>query len=147
MVVSMNASHTEGRIVFVADGEANRYAMLTEDGKWWLALLMNGEQVAERQLANLRRMAACWNACSGISTEDIEAHNRPADLSWVPGIAAAVAQRDAMLAAFNELAAWGDGDVGHHMDEPHAASVARRILAKYGSVVHIAPDDTEGGGL
>lgn len=46
--------------------------MLTEDGRWWLAVLANGEQISERQQANFRRLAACWNACVGISTEDLE---------------------------------------------------------------------------
>lgn len=45
----------------------------------------------------------------------------------------------------NLLAAWNDGMVGTHMDEPHAASVARRLLAKYGRSFHLPSDDTEGG--
>ena len=32
------------------------------------------------------------------------------------------------LEAFNDLAAWNDGEVGSHMDEPYAAEVARRII-------------------
>ena len=69
----MSTKHTPGRITFRDDGAANTYHLLTEDGRWWLAFLMNGEQVTERQRENLRRMAACWNACDGISTEALEA--------------------------------------------------------------------------
>ena len=32
------------------------------------------------------------------------------------------------LEAFNDLAAWNDGEVGSHMDEPYAAEVARRTI-------------------
>ena len=63
---------TKGRITFREDGDANQYAMLTEDGRWWLALLANGEMTTERQRANFRRLAACWNACDGIPTEKLE---------------------------------------------------------------------------
>jgi hypothetical protein len=31
------------------------------------------EQVNSESLANARRLAACWNACIGISTEELEA--------------------------------------------------------------------------
>ena len=67
------STHTKGRIEFRPNGESNSYAMLDEDGNWWLSVLMNGEQVTERQLQNLRRLAACWNACDGIPTARIEA--------------------------------------------------------------------------
>lgn len=32
-----NEAITMGRITFHEDWAANQYAMLTEDGKWWLA--------------------------------------------------------------------------------------------------------------
>jgi hypothetical protein len=32
------------------------------------------------------------------------------------------------LEALNDLAAWNDGEVGGHMDEPYAAEVARRTI-------------------
>ena len=69
----MTTAHTQGRITFLEDGDANHYSMLTEGGRWWLSLLMNGEQPTARQIANLRRLAACWNACEGIPTETLEA--------------------------------------------------------------------------
>ena len=33
------------------------------------------------------------------------------------------------LEAFNKLAAWNDGEVGSHMDEPYSAEVAREAIA------------------
>lgn len=73
----MSALHTQGRVTFKEDGDANHYSMLTEDGRWWLAVLANGEQTSERQIANFRRLAACWNACEGISTEYLETTGLP----------------------------------------------------------------------
>ena len=32
------------------------------------------------------------------------------------------------LEAFNKLAAWNDGEVGSHMDEPYSAEVAREVI-------------------
>ena len=68
----MSTEHTTGRITFQEDGDANHFSMLTDDGRWWLALLANGEMTTERQHANFRRLAACWNACDGIPTEKLE---------------------------------------------------------------------------
>lgn len=68
----MNEAHTNGRITFKADGDANHYSMLTSDGRWWLALLANGEQCTPTQIANMRRLAACWNACETIPTFMLE---------------------------------------------------------------------------
>ncbi len=64
--------HTPGRLHFRENGDANSYALLDENGRWWMSLLMNGEQVTERQRANLVRMAAAWNACEGITTENLK---------------------------------------------------------------------------
>jgi len=35
-----------------------------------------------------------------------------------------------LLEALNDLAQWFDGEVGHHMDEPYAAQIARAAIAK-----------------
>lgn len=74
---AVSAAHTQGRITFKEDGDANHYSMLTEDGKWWLAILANGEQTSARQVANFRRLAACWNACEGIDTRHLETYGLP----------------------------------------------------------------------
>lgn len=66
------SGHTEGRLTFRANGDANSYALIGDDGRWWMSVLMNGEQMTERQESNLRRLAACWNACEGIDTGLIE---------------------------------------------------------------------------
>lgn len=68
----MTIEHTTTRLTVRANGEANSYTLLDYQGKWFMSLLMNGEQITARQEANLRRLAACWNACDGISTEALE---------------------------------------------------------------------------
>lgn len=68
-------AHTQGRITFKADGDANHYTLLDEGGRWLMSVLMNGEQLTAKQEANLRRIAVCWNACKGVSTEDLEMDN------------------------------------------------------------------------
>lgn len=100
----MSAAHTQGRITFKEDGDANHYSMLTEDGRWWLAVLANGEQTSERQVANFRRLAACWNACDGIPTEKLE--KAAGDRSPVFALLMETsAQRDALLSALTALVA------------------------------------------
>lgn len=73
----MSEAETQGRINFHEEGEANHYAMLTEDGRWWLALVANGEMTSERQRANFRRLAACWNACLDVDTVTLEQNPAP----------------------------------------------------------------------
>ena len=99
----MSTDHTPGRVTFREDGDANHWSMLTEDGRWLLAILHNGESPSERQVANFRRLAACWNACENASTEDLEALTRPGDVSWACTIDRLVRERDELLAALELL--------------------------------------------
>lgn len=96
----MSTQHTEGRVLFREDGEANRWAMLTEDCRWMLTILANGEQTTPRQVANFRRLAACWNACEGISTEALESKTGIFDAA-----AKLADQRDELLAALERVRA------------------------------------------
>lgn len=83
----MSTTHTPGRILFRENGEDNQHAMLTEDGRLMLALLAPRLSISPGpHSANFRRLAACWNACEGISTEALEtgptmmaAHQREQD--------------------------------------------------------------------
>ena len=68
----MSGQHTPRRLVVKANGDANSYALLDDAGKWWMSVLLNGEQLTATQEDNLRRLAACWNACEGITTEALE---------------------------------------------------------------------------
>lgn len=44
--------HTAGRPPCGENGDANSYVLVDQNGRWWMSLLMNGEQVTERQRAN-----------------------------------------------------------------------------------------------
>lgn len=100
----MTAQHTPGRLAVHEDGEANTYSLIDADGKWLIALRHNGQQVTEKQRANMRRLAASWNACDGISTENLEDNQSVKELAEKYN--AALAQRDELLAALNGLLAY-----------------------------------------
>lgn len=68
----MSAPHTPGPIAIRANGDANSYALIDADGKWLLSVLHNGDAMTARQEANMRRLAAAWNACQGIPTHALE---------------------------------------------------------------------------
>lgn len=74
--------HTPGRMTFREDGDANHYSMMDDTGRWWLAMLHNGEAPSARQVANMRRLAACWNACDMIPTEALEEISANGGFIW-----------------------------------------------------------------
>lgn len=116
----MSAAHTKGRITFKEDGDANHYSMLTEDGKWWLAIHANGEQTSARQAANFRRLAACWNACEGVDTEHLEKYGLPDFAQKISDIGA---ERDATQARLDTLIAAIGNECLEKFIEKHGAPV------------------------
>lgn len=66
------ASATQGTWKFHEQGDANDYAMITQDGRWVIAFRQNGEIMPEVQKSNARRIVACVNACEGIASEYLE---------------------------------------------------------------------------
>ena len=68
----MRDQNTQGRLSIKENGDANSYALLDESGKWLLSVLHNGEKLTSVQRETMRRVAACWNACEGISTDELE---------------------------------------------------------------------------
>lgn len=72
----MTIEHTEGDLQFAeVIHEANQFMIYTGPvAKWLMRIQHNGEQLMEKQRANLRRMVACWNACKCITTESLEAN-------------------------------------------------------------------------
>lgn len=69
--VEVIQDYPAGKMVLREQGEANQYAIMTEDGKWLLGLLHNGEMSLETQRARLQRIVALWNAFDGVPTEQI----------------------------------------------------------------------------
>jgi hypothetical protein len=88
-----------GRIYFRANGEANSYSLIDHNLiKWVMALLVNGEHTTARQGEIMERMAACWNACAGIPTEELEII-ADADETFTTVHNRCIDQRDELLAA------------------------------------------------
>ena len=113
----MSANHTPGQLAFIESPyEANRFTI--KIGKDWLmAVQHNGHQHTPEQRENMRRTVACWNACEGIDTDELE---RIAATGGMLGpredVARIAAQRDALLAALqtfvNKYDAAPDGELG-----------------------------------
>jgi hypothetical protein len=62
-----------GLITYHEQGEANEWCMISSDnGRWLISFRLNGELLTDMQAAIARRLAVCWNACQGISTEALE---------------------------------------------------------------------------
>ena len=68
----MSNSDEKGRLTIKENGDANSYALLDGSGKWLLSVIHNGEELTSSQRETMRRVAACWNACDGMSTEVLE---------------------------------------------------------------------------
>lgn len=70
----MSGQHTQGRI------KAKVTDLVQEDGRLRMASRItccgaggNMQQDVDAAIANARRLAACWNACIGLPTDDLEA--------------------------------------------------------------------------
>ena len=72
--MSAHTIHNPEKLDFrVSQYEANIFTIGTEDGDWLMSVRHSGEQVEARQIANMRRLVACWNACQGVDTDALEA--------------------------------------------------------------------------
>lgn len=112
----MSEPHTPGRVTFREDGDANHWSMLTEDGRWLLSLLHNGQAPSARQVANFRHLAACWNACNDIKTQALEKMPQPFSQLLSQEFQDVVAQRDELLEALEDLL--------HNSNPPHSGEAA-----------------------
>lgn len=97
------SGNTQGRVTVHENGDANSYALRSADNRWLVALLHNGEAGLGQQRENMRRLAACWNACEGMSTEDVEACPGGGLLHLAEFANGVVLQRDALLASTQVL--------------------------------------------
>lgn len=95
-----------GHLTVHEDGDACCYTLHSADGRWFVALRHNGESMLDKQRVNMRRLAACWNACDGIETEELE---HIADTGGMLGprqdVARIAEQRDQLLVDLIEAAA------------------------------------------
>lgn len=102
----MGAQHTEGRLVVSPyDGFGPLTTIRAGDPKTGTRIASTFEatspQHIERNEANARRLAACWNACERVPTDMLEtiAGLMPATVPYHQ----LHAQRDALLAALHRL--------------------------------------------
>ena len=117
----MNTQHTPGRLKV-------QHPHAGERG-WEIALEPGLEQVCQDVTeANARRLVACWNACEGISTDELETTGGAA-VGWTrtaSKLMHATKQRDQLLAALKAIIA-----DGLHCDVvPHLHKKARAAIAK-----------------
>lgn len=101
--------HTPEPWKWHAQGEANEYCMLTHDGRWVISFRQNGELTDERQKANARRIAACVNACKGVTNEQLEM-DAVAFVKVFNERNTLKRQRDKLLAVLNLIEVDKDGD-------------------------------------
>lgn len=120
-----------GRIYFRENGEANSYSLIDHDAiKWVMALLVNGEHTASRQTKILERMAACWNACQGIETEELEII-ADADETFSTVRDRLIAQRDELLVTLQRRSGVIrilEQDVHAHQQRANNAIGTRKVL-------------------
>lgn len=126
------SSQMPKHIYFRANGDANSYALIDADAiKWLMNVLVSGEHATARQAEILERMAACWNACEGIATSDLErCRDKPADLTLIAPHA--IRQRDELIEALKlcktELHFWMR-DHGQDIATQQAISKAMAAIA------------------
>lgn len=134
--MSEHTIHTPGRIRYYENGEANSYALLEVDAddRWLLTMLHNGTDATERQIANIRRLVACWNACEGIKTGILESVTQVGD-TLLKRFAERdkielelTTQRDELLEALKALVDYLDERTGDTENRP--LENARAAIAK-----------------
>ena len=72
---------TPGVVYFEKRGELSTGYIVTDDKGRWVAFVLgeDGISIPEAE-ANAKRMAACWNACEGISTKALQ-NVQPGDIA------------------------------------------------------------------
>jgi len=69
----MSAAHTPDRVVAV-DGAYVAEVRSAKDGRVVARISSRGTlHISQEERDDARRLAACWNACEGISTDELEA--------------------------------------------------------------------------
>lgn len=125
------------RIYFRANGDAGSYALMNSaTSRWVISVLLNGEIGTATQAELLERMAACWNACDGVPTEELEQGKAQGLIRTIYAKNAATQQRDTLLTAVQRLlasdqgiASCTDAELEAAADDPTADSEVREQAA------------------
>ena len=133
--------HTTGKLTF------RGFSIYAADGKTPVADTCLNASVAQHDVANARRLVACWNACEGVPLDEVE------NLANIGGLNALTveagrayadadalkAQRDELLAAtqylldvLDEL----DGECDAIAEFQAPIRAARAVLAKHKGAEH-----------
>lgn len=110
--------HTQSQLHTGGDGTV----LYAEDGFAVAnAAVFQGRQEPGESKENARRLVACWNACDGISTENLE-DNLP--VKWL------VRQYNETLSALRQIANGYTGALEPEEVESHLRQIARAALDK-----------------
>ena len=66
----MSDNHTQGRLVYQENSDVYTHILRDAEGRFILQLSQDASGQSE---VNARRFAACWNACDGLSSKELEA--------------------------------------------------------------------------
>lgn len=133
----MSAQHTPGRLavaveIFDNDGMPET-ALQALGGAATVAVALEfGPNNPGMREANARRLAACWNACEGISTEALESDGNLGN-GWKLAtyeMRDAIAQRDELLDLLQGVLKCERGILGHLFLEGWQEDVIRKAVAK-----------------
>ena len=98
----MSAQHTKGRLYSLPGDPSVLHAEQGTRGRRVCCTMSFGDK--DENNANARRLAACWNACDGISTKNLEDNLPVKELATRYNTV--LAQRDALLVALRQAAMW-----------------------------------------
>lgn len=119
----MSNAHAPGPLTFHESSiYANQFQLRT-DGNWLCSVQLNGEQMAEKQRENVRRLVACWNACEGLTTPEIEEGDTSSNVRLMHQIRDLRAARNESLGSLvelrGELAQFLEDQFAGEFDEDH----------------------------
>jgi hypothetical protein len=155
----MTTQHTQGLLRVPDDGTVG--SIETEDGTpightFQVSAHDQGIGSPIRR-ANARRLVACWNACEGISTENLEENQPIKELAT--NYNTVIRQRDQLLKALESVWLWMENQADGQSKGGHATfdllmlreqrDIARAAIDKatLPAVQNLPADDTKGGAL
>ena len=130
----MSAKHTRGRMV-VNPIQLDQIA--TADASKGIAHVTHFGHSVDTVIANARRLAACWNACNGVSTEHLE---DDAVRKLIQDRDLLLAQRDELLEALQD---YDDAFTGFDPSSKESRHRMRLAVIKARAAIAKAIGDTK----
>lgn len=132
----MSAGHTQGRLsTDCADHDEPYQNIKLQVGKHAVATVCIDDAPVHdynrEQRANARRLAACWNACQGIETEELEIIDDAGE-NFTVVFDRIKAQRDELLSAL-QMFVFPHQDNDKHTDTQRQ-EIGRAVIAKVSGV-------------